>query len=638
MANLICFVPRGEMVKQAEDTAQQLFRHSAAHLLMVQAIETGQAAGKACWAVEQGADILIARGVQASMMKRAVTIPVVEIHLTGQEMASLILQAKSLLSGKEKPTIAVVGFSNMFCDMSSFNHLYGITLTHYFVEDSSQLAAAAAQAKADGADLAIGGDAVCREALRLGLPHLFLSSGRESIAEAFRVAEKVAYASDLEKRNTAEFRTLLDHTHNGVLRVSGDGKITHANHPAEILLGRSERELEGKTLSSQFPDFPPEQADRVLREGEELFSTVLTAGEITLAASMTPVLVEGHPDGAILSFHEGRRLEEMETQMRRELYRRKHSGGPRFEDLIAVSPAYQKAVRRAKETAALPAPVLLLGEPGTGKETIARCIHSCNPSGPFITVPCECLDPLEQCSAIFGSETLEGRIISKGYAGAAEGGTLYLEQAGALGLEAQYRLEHLLTQGIIFRGRDSRPFPARLRVVASETRSPAELLNGVMRTGFFYALSALTIRLPPLRERREDILPLARFFLQQFQNRFSRFIRMTDGAEKWLCSQEWRGNLPELESCCRRIVLTTPKRLVDEVFIRSCMNEESLPLVQPAGEKIILKDPRADELEQVLLKCGGNRALAAQMLHINPSTLWRRMKKLGINGQDFKPK
>ena len=633
MANLICFVPRGEMVKQAEEAAQQLLRHSSARLLLVQAIETEQAAEKARWAVEQGADILIGRGVQASLMKHAVPIPIVEIHLTGQEMASLILQAKTILSraDTQRPNIAVIGFSNMFCDMSSFNSLYNVALTHYFVEDSSQIPAAVVQAKADGVELVIGGDAVCHEALRLGLPHLFLSSGRESIAEAFRVAEKVAFASNLEKRNTAEFRTLLDNTHNGVLRISGEGIITHANHPAELVLGKAKRELEGEPLCKQFPDFPAEQADQVLRKGEELFSIVLSAGSATLAASMTPILVEGCPNGAILSFHEGHRLEEMETQIRRELYRRGQSGGPHFENLIAVSQSYQKVVRQAKEISALSVPILLLGEPGTGRETIARCIHSCNPSGPFIMVPCGCIDPLEQCDAIFGTETIEGGILSKGYAGMAEGGILYLEQVGALSMEAQFRLERLLTQGIIFRGRDSRPFPARLRVIASETRSPVELLDdGMIHPGFFYALNALTIRIPSLRERKDDILPLAYYFLQQSQNRFSRFIRLTSSAERWLQMQEWPYNLPELASCCRRLVLTTPKRIVDEVFIQESMEGEPLFSAPNQEGKIILKDPRAEELEQILKKCGGNRTLAAQMLHINPSTLWRRMKKLGV--------
>lgn len=642
MANLICFVPRVEMVKQAEDTAQQMFRphNSSVQLLSVQAVETCQAAEKARQAVEQGADILIARGVQASLIKQAVSIPVVEISLTGQEMAFLIFQAKSILSARfpGRPRIAVIGFSNMFCDMSSFDSLYKISLSQYFVEDSSQISEAAVQAKSDGAQLLIGGDAVCQEALRLGLPHLFLASGKESIAEAFRVAEKVAYASDLEKRNTAQFRTLLDNTLNGVLRVDSEGLITHANHPAERLLGKSERELEYIPLSRLFPDLPPEQLDRTLQRGEEIFSTVLTIGPTTLAASMMPILVEGQPDGAILSFHEGRRLEEMETQLRRELYRRGQYGEVRFEKLVAVSPGYQKALMQVRDASALPVPLLLLGESGVGKKTLARCVQ---PGVPFAVVPCECIDPLEQCEAIFGSETIEGRCLSKGYAGAAEGGILYLEQVGELCPEAQYRLERLLTQGVILRGRNSRPFPARIRIIASEERVPVELVKqGILRSDLYYALCSLTVRVPPLRERREDILPLSYYFLEICQNRFSRFIRLTKGAEKWIEGQEWAGNLPELDACCRRLALTTPKRTVDEIFLKECMEDISGAEGGPAEgrERIVLKDPRADELEQVLKRCGGNRTLAAQMLNINPSTLWRRMKKWGITGEEFRVK
>lgn len=132
------------------------------------------------------------------------------------------------------------------------------------------------------------------------------------MAEALRVAEQVAYASDLEKRNTAQFRTLLDHTHNGILRVSSDGIITHANHPAEQLLSQPEQRLLGQKLSQLFGELTDEQLSQVLRQGEELFSVDISRESTTLVLTMTPVMVDGRPDGAILSFHEGRRLEEME--------------------------------------------------------------------------------------------------------------------------------------------------------------------------------------------------------------------------------------------------------------------------------------------------------------------------------------
>ncbi len=633
MAKIVCFVPREEMVSQVWEAASAQLSAGSPYALEVRAISTANAVSAARKALSQGADILIARGAQAMLIKQAVDIPIVPISLTGQEMAQLILRAKTMLSPMETgaiPRIAVVGFSNMFCDMSSFNQLYQIDLRCYLVESSEQLSQAALTAVQDGAQLLIGGDAVCEKAWQMGVPVLFLTSGKESVAEALRVAEQVAYASDLEKRNTAQFRTLLDHTHNGILRVSSDGIITHANHPAEQLLSQPEQRLLGQKLSQLFGELTDEQLSQVLRQGEELFSVDISRESTTLVLTMTPVMVDGRPDGAILSFHEGRRLEEMETRLRRELYRREHTGAMRFEELVSESPAYRQLLQQAKYYASLSGCILLTGEPGTGKETIARCIHGFS-DGPFVHVPCSCIEPQNHCDAIFGQETPQGETLRRGYVQAAEGGTLYLEDFGALHREAQYRLCRLIQHQLLLRGSGSRPIPARVRVIVSDCNDLESLLaQGLLLEKLYYTVIPLHLALPSLRQRREDILPLVQQLIKRYQQRYSRYIHLTSGAQQYLQQAPWPGNLTQLSALCKQLVLTSPRRSVDELFISHILQPVSIPAPIPSLAAQSPVGQQAKALEEALAQSAGNRQKAARLLGIHPSTLWRRMKKYGI--------
>lgn len=179
----------------------------------------------------------------------------------------------------------------------------------------------------------------------------------------------------------------------------------------------------------------------------------------TLVLTMTPVMVDGRPDGAILSFHEGRRLEEMEPDCAGS-----STGGNipvpcGLRSLYPSPPLTGSCCSRPNTMPPSPGASCSPESPGTGKETIARCIHGFS-DGPFVHVPCSCIESQNHCDAIFGQETPQGETLRRGYVQAAEGGTLYLEDFGALHREAQYRLCRLIQHQLLLRGSGSRPIPA----------------------------------------------------------------------------------------------------------------------------------------------------------------------------------
>ena len=192
MGKIALLVSREEMLCQAHNILQER-KYPIGEM---KAVRSETAVIEARKSIADGASIIIARGLQASLIKQYTHIPVVEIVLTAQEMALLVMRAKQVVK-KLRPVIAVVGFKNMFCDMSYFDELYDVQLRTYYTAQGQgrDLKELAAQAIAQGADLIIGGDTAVKAAEEAGVPSLFLSMTEESLKNAFSMAESMFFAS-----------------------------------------------------------------------------------------------------------------------------------------------------------------------------------------------------------------------------------------------------------------------------------------------------------------------------------------------------------------------------------------------------------------------------------------------------------
>ncbi len=244
MGKIVLLVSREEMLYQAHNILQEK-KYPIGEMKVIQ---TENAVTEARQAIGGGATIIIARGLQASLIKQYTDIPVVEIVLTAQEMALLVVRAKQIAK-KPRPAIAVVGFKNMFSDMSYFDELYDIELRTYLADQGNHLSDMAKKAMDEGADVIIGGDTTVAMASAGGFPSLFLSMTEDSMRNAFSMAQSMDYAMSVEKRTAAQMETLLDYSYNGVVHLDRDGKITAVNLLAEELLGQSQEQLRGHAAS-----------------------------------------------------------------------------------------------------------------------------------------------------------------------------------------------------------------------------------------------------------------------------------------------------------------------------------------------------------------------------------------------------
>ena len=628
MAKVAVLVPNQELCSIAQPLISEF---SSISLMTIEYIKTEQVSLRAHELERQGCELIVARGVHARIIKRDVKLPLVEIRVTQQELASVMLDLKEEL-GLPCPRIGLIGFSNMFSDTAHFNRLFGIDLRLYMVNQNDELDDAVEHALTDGCNAVIGGDIVCKSAQREKLPYRFIPSGQESLRNALRTATRVAYAIDIEKRNSAEINALLNYTFNGIVQVDSSGIIRRINRISNDLLERPTAAVLGKPISEILPNLSPELLENALERGQEAYAFMLDIHHKAVVVNIAPILVENQIEGAVLTFQEGQRLIEMDSEMRRELYQRGFVAKHSFDNMIQEDPETTRMLELAKRISKFTAPILLTGETGSGKNILAQCIHneSMVHSNAFVSIDCSAWLPETLDNMLFGNFTVRKDSILDSYAEMAQGGTLYLSHVEMLPLETQYKLLCLIRGRFLHNG-PSRPVAANVRVIASTAVNLiSRVEKGEFRSDLYYALNVLSLEVLPLRRRRADILGWMELYLDEWQKKHKRYVHLTQGARNYLLDYDWPGNLDQLCSVCERLVLLTQKRNIDEVFLRQQL-EQVTPRLLPGTEQIVLyKDQKAVEIAALLKKHHGNRQKVADELGVSKTTLWRYLKKFNI--------
>ncbi|MBQ6986904.1 MAG: sigma 54-interacting transcriptional regulator [Oscillibacter sp.] len=629
MATMAVLVPYQEMCPLAEE---MFGAYPSLSRVCVEYVRNEQVESRARELEKQGCDILMARGLHAIRMKRAVKLPVVEIRVTAQELGELVLDLREEL-GRNRPKIGLLGFENMLCDTSRFDRLYDLELHRYLVSDTidteNALRSAVRQAVREGCQAVLGGEVVCETAKELGLRHRFIPGSRESLRAAFEIAKHIGYAIDQEKSARAEIETMLDFALNGIVRVDQSGVVLRANASASRYAGREN--AVGREITEAFPALKRDILDRVLREGEEAYSILMPSGGRELVVNAAPIRVDGKADGALFTFHEGQRVMQMSTELHHELYLRGYLADWRFESIPMQNKEKRRLLQKIRQVSKYGAPVLLTGEAGCGKQITAECIHNESFAGAFFSLDCRASRPETLDAMLFGNTPSDKSLC---LVEAARNGTIYFAHVEFLSAELQYRLLRLI-RGNFMRNGSNLPQETNVRIIASTNANlVARVEKGTFRSDLYYALNALGFTLPPLRECREDILPWVELFLNRWRKRYGRPVRLTQDAKDYLERYDWPGNLNQVNSVCEQMVLLAERRNVDEGFLRRQI-ERLTPKLLPGTEKIVLyRDERAVEIAELLKKYNGNRQKVADELGISKTTLWRHMKRYGI-GKDF---
>jgi len=304
----------------------------------------------------------------------------------------------------------------------------------------------------------------------------------------------------------------------------------------------------------------------------------------------------------------------------------------RLDNVVGRSEAMLHVYKTAARVAATDATVLILGESGTGKELVARAIHQASPraGGPFVAVDCGAIAEGVLESELFGHARgafTGAQMARRGLFEEASGGTIFLDEIGDVGTGLQARLLRALQEGTIRRVGTNEPVAVDVRVVAATNRDlESAVRDGRFREDLFFRLAVVTIRIPPLRDRREDIPLLAEHFAHK-HGRPDSAAAVSAGARDLLLAYGWPGNVRELENVVARALALNPAGVILPEDLPEHLR--GAPAADPAVTGLAPQDrPTLAELERryaalVLGEAGGNKTKAAEVLGIDRKTLYR---------------
>ncbi|MCY9664587.1 sigma-54-dependent Fis family transcriptional regulator [Paenibacillus alginolyticus] len=454
--------------------------------------------------------------------------------------------------------------------------------------------------------------------------------------------------SELQKWS-AYFTALADTVTDAVTVVDRAGAVICWNSVAEELYHLPAADILGKRIGEHF-DIETLMVLKILDEGRMIRNTYHRPRPDThVLINASPIRdAQGLIIGGIATEQDITQLVRLNEQLTTvDSFGLPHKD--QAEDLFTLikgkGPAIGKVIQWAKKVAATETPVLLIGESGVGKEQLAHIIHqsSSRSEQPFLTINCGIVPAGLLEAELFGYQGGAFTGSDRGQAGKlelAKDGTLFINEIEKLPLELQAKLYLYITRQTIVRSGGSQPISVRTRIIIATTQDLAsKLANQEFRSDLYYALNVISIRIPPLRDRTEDIPAMVHMYLKQFSLQYQKPVPMlSPEVILALTNYSWPGNIQELKNVIERCIILNDEDLITLEHLPAALQEQQPSLTSSeADAAILLKAKVSDEeeihlIEEALSKTAGNKSAAAKLLGISRGTLYNKMKEYQLEG------
>ncbi|MFP7735214.1 sigma 54-interacting transcriptional regulator [Priestia aryabhattai] len=632
MSKIAFIAPDKQLFLQGRKVIQELGLQEDVEVYLARLSRAVKLANK----LESRCDVIVCRGGTARLITDSlIRIPVVEIPITGQDLAHVFYKSKKA-TNLENPKVAMLAFQNMKNDVEILADILGINLSIYALDSVEDIPACIEKLSPAETDIVIGGMKTITLSLRKGFKAIPISSGNSAVQTAFLEAKKISLGRKIEKERAQTVKALIDYSIQGIISIDRDKKVEVFNHAAEHLLELKRQEVLGKQIDTVMPFMPIKECF----QGKEHLGIIKKLKNKSLIFNIAPISVEKDIIGAMITFQDITSVQEMEAKIRGEVLSRKFKTRYTFSDVLGHSKEICESKRIGQTVSSVDATVLIFGESGTGKELFAQSIHaeSLRKNGPFVAVNCAAIPPNLLESELFGY--VEGAFTGatkKGKQGLfemAHRGTIFLDEISEMDTYGQSRLLRILQEKQVMRLGDNKYIPVDVRVIAATNKNLLKAVEtGQFREDLLYRLKVLTINIPPLRKRKDDIRYLAQHFLVYYTNLYQKKnVEITEKAFSQLTTYEWRGNVRELMHFIERLVVISKNDIVSEQDMKEQLNENVFK-INDTSEEAETNNHLQSEKEQILLALAeshSNISQAAKLLEIDRSTLYRKLRNYGI--------
>lgn len=575
--------------------------------------------------INDGAEVLISRGGTLNYLRREFPdIPLVEIEISSYDIAEAIMEAK-----KVSPHIALVIFNNMLYEGRDLAKLFGVDMKVFFIEREEQAIDAVRRAVDEGCEIIVGGGIANKVSAQMGLHSVLISSGKDSIFRSIRQAQSILrYRSDVLKQSEL-IETVMENTPLGILTTDMNGRIKMVNSPALDIIKMPREHVMGKDIENILPE---------LKEGNKSFLKEFNENKIMVDIKRVDIVSSNI--GYIVTLEEISEISKKEKYIRSAYVKKGHVARFCFDHIIGESKAIKDCKQIAERYASFDSTVLIFGETGTGKEMFAQSIHNMSrrAKGPFVAVNCAALSENLMESELFGY--VEGAFTGASKGGKtgllemAHRGTIFLDEISEIPPSIQAKLLRAIQEKAIMRLGDDRIIPVDVRIIAASNKDLYDMVKkGEFRSDLYYRLNVLNLKIPPLRERKGDVILLFEHFVDLFCMKFHRERPVIDkkGYDA-IKSYDWPGNVRELENFTERLLAAfdcayiTAEKILFLLGMKeddTCKNN-GIVVGMPSTGVVELNET---EIYRILKENNFNKSKTAKQLGIGRTTLWRILKR-----------
>lgn len=456
---------------------------------------------------------------------------------------------------------------------------------------------------------------------------------KEMLSLAEEIQEKTSELIDQKNKLDAIFNSNIE----GTFTIDNDWNVTSFNKSAEKITGYKKSEALGKKCWDIFNSSICRNGchmEQTLQKGKAMIGNELEivhkSGKKIPIRVNSNILINNKNEkiGAVETFIDISEIKNLSEHL---------SEFFKYENIVGHNKEIKQIISVLESVSQTDSSVLITGESGTGKELAARAIHlnSSRKTGPFIAVNCSAFVESLIESELFGHEkgAFTGAIKTKiGKFELAQGGTLFLDEIGDLSIAVQTKLLRVLETREFERVGGNKIIKLDARIIAATNKNISDEISiGKFREDLFYRINVINIHLPPLRERMDDFPLLVNHFIDSFNKKFNKHIKQfSSEAYDILLEYNWPGNIRELENVIEHCFVLCNGNIIQVDCLPKRLRERNFKKITPSSDKKSFEDAEKELIISVLERNNRNRTKAAKELNINVSTLWRKMKKLGI--------